>query len=114
MSAEIKLPRAMGAGQYRSGETTDAPNITQSRPHLSNHYSELRDSLPIHTELRNRLDGKIFGSMSDDSFNESASKTNEHLKSQGLAPIWRKADLERLHRIALKRFMEAQFDQAAI
>jgi hypothetical protein len=113
MRAEIKSPRVIGAGQYRSGETSDALNITQSRPHLSNRFSELSDLQPIHTEIRDALEQQIFGAMSDESFDEAASKTNEHLKSEGLAPIWRKADLERLHRIALKRFIEAQFDQAA-
>jgi hypothetical protein len=111
MNHQINSPRTQGAGRNRAGERSDVSNITQSHPHFANPFSDLRDSLPIHTEMRDRLDKQIFGSMSDDSFERSSIAANEHLKAQGLHPIWRKADSKRLRRIAIQRFLESSFDR---
>lgn len=111
MSNQNKPPRAQGAGRFRAGERSDVRNITQTRPHFANPYSDLRDSLPIHTEMREKLDKQIFGSMSDESFEQSAIDTEQHLKLQGLSPLWRETDRKRLRRIAIQRFLENQFDR---
>lgn len=111
MNNQNNSPRAQGAGRFRAGERSDVRNITQNRPHFANPFSDLRDSLPIHTELRDRLDKEIFGSMSDESFEQSAIDTDRHLKLQGLSPLWRDNDQKRLRRIAIQRFLENQFDR---
>lgn len=111
MSETNKAPRAQGAGRFRAGERSDVRNITQSRPHFTNRFSDSRDLLQIHTEMREKLDKHIFGSMSDESFDLSARITEDHLRSQGLIPIWRKSDRERLRRIARERFLQNLIDQ---
>lgn len=111
MSDTNKAPRALSAGRFRAGERSDVRNITQSHPHFTNRFSDSRDSLQIHTEMRNRLDQQIFGSMSDESFEQSALFTDDHLRSQGLTPIWRASDCKRLQRIKLERYLQNLIDQ---
>ena len=88
-----------GSDSPADGESVSAANNTHSIRPSSKYIYKRRDSLPYQTKQ-----------ITDSGFLESKNYADEHLKRNGLNPVWSAADLNRERAIKWSNYCESIYE----
>ena len=89
-----------GSGNPADGESVSAANYTQHTRQASKYIYRSRDSLPFITTKQ----------LSDDGFMSGKLAATDHLKRNGLTPVWSDADLKREHKILMDKYLNLIYE----
>ncbi len=91
---------SMGSDNPADGESVSAANYTQHTRQASKYIYRSRDSLPFVT----------IKPLSDDGFMSGKLAAADHLKRNGLMPVWSDADLKRERKILMDQYLNLIYE----
>ena len=89
-----------GSDSPADGESVSDANYTQQNRQSSKYIYRTRDSLPFITSKQ----------LSDDGFMAGKRSADEHLKRNGLTPIWSADDLKRERKILVDNYLNLIYE----